>query len=69
MSETPVDTARPCASDLMRRDVLTLAPETPVLEVVGIMRQHGIHRVLVGLDGRLGIITSFDLIALLGGEA
>jgi len=45
-----------------------VAPDAPIARVARVMRKHGIHRVLVGSHGQLdGIITSFDLLALLDG--
>jgi CBS domain-containing protein len=39
------------------------SPETPAGELARLMRDGGIHRVLVGSQGRLdGIVTAFDLL-------
>lgn len=46
-------------------DPVWVAPDTPVAEVARCMREEGVHRVLVGTDGRLeGILTAFDLLVL-----
>lgn len=40
-----------------------VSPETPAGDVARLMRGTGIHRVLVGTEGRLeGIVTAFDLL-------
>lgn len=53
-------------ADAMTLDIVAVDPETPVADVAGGLRTNRIHRVLV-MDGNdlLGIISSFDLIALL----
>ena len=54
------------ATDVLSPEVEWVAPDTPVSHLARIMRQHGIHRVLVGIDGRLeGIVSSFDLLPVL----
>ena len=53
------------ASEVMTPEVVWVTPDTPASQVARLMRDQGIHRVLVGNDGRLeGIITAFDLLAL-----
>ena len=58
-------------SEVMTRDPICVAPDTPVKEVAALIRKHQIHRVLVaspGSEGELevtGIITLFDLVSLL----
>lgn len=40
-----------------------VSPDTAVSEIAQLMRREGIHRVLVGSDGRLaGMVTAFDLL-------
>lgn len=57
---------RMTAQDLASPDVVWVAGDTPANEVAKLMRRESIHRVLVGNDGRLeGIVTTFDLLALL----
>jgi len=52
--------------DAMTRGGITVAPETPIVEVAGLMRRHRVHRVLVVENEALvGILTTFDLIGLL----
>jgi CBS domain-containing protein len=54
------------ARDVMTPEPVWVGPDTPTTEVARLMRERGIHRVLVGVGGRLdGIVTTFDLIALL----
>ena len=51
------------ATDVVTPDVVWVSPETPIARVAHLMRTEGIHRVLVGEDGRLGgILTAFDLL-------
>jgi CBS domain-containing protein len=45
-----------------------VAPDMPAEQVAQLMRQEGIHRVLVGADGRLeGILSAFDLLRAVHG--
>lgn len=56
------------AADVMQTDVVTANEDTPVSEIARRMREGRLHRVLVVRDGSLaGIVTTFDLIALLEG--
>lgn len=56
------------ASDVATCDVVWVSPDTPASQVARLMRDVGIHRVLVGDNGRLdGILTSFDLLRALEG--
>ncbi|MDX2093561.1 MAG: CBS domain-containing protein [Kofleriaceae bacterium] len=44
-------------------DPTWVSPDLPVAEVARTMREEGVHRVLVGTEGRLeGILTAFDLL-------
>ncbi|MCA9679447.1 MAG: CBS domain-containing protein [Kofleriaceae bacterium] len=53
------------AADVAAPDVTWTTPETPASEVARLMRERGLHRVLVGTAPRLaGILTSFDLLRL-----
>ena len=53
-------------ADVMTAGGVTVAPDTAIDEVASRMRRHRIHRVPVISNGCLaGIITTFDLIALL----
>lgn len=52
---TAIDLASPIAT--------WVPPETPAGEVARLMREEGIHRVLVGVEGRLeGILSAYDLL-------
>ena len=54
------------ASEAMTNGAISVRLDTPLAEVAHTMRIHRIHRVLVVEDGVLeGILTSFDLVALL----
>jgi CBS domain-containing protein len=55
------------AADAMVHELISVVPETPIAEVARIMRGQRIHRVFVVEDQELlGIVTSFDLVGLLG---
>ena len=52
--------------DAMTESVVSVSPDTPVAEIARILRANRIHRVLVIELGQLrGVISSFDLVALL----
>lgn len=54
------------AVDVMTPEPIWVAPDTPAAVVARLMRERGIHRVLVGTEGHLeGIVTTFDLLRLL----
>lgn len=54
------------ASDAMTDGAISVGLDTPLAEIARTMRMHRIHRVLVVEDSALeGILTSFDLVALL----
>jgi len=58
------------ASEVMTPGAASVGPEAPVCEVARLMRSQRIHRVLVVEDDRLrGIISTFDMVALLEKEA
>lgn len=52
------------AKDIMKRDVVTVLPSTPVTEAASIMREENIGSlVVVGVDKKLlGIITDRDIV-------
>lgn len=51
------------ARDLATPEVVWVSPDASIADVARRMRGEGIHRVLVGLEGRLiGILTPFDLL-------
>ena len=56
--------------DAMRAQVVTCSPQTAVMEVAAEMVRHHVHRVVV-VDGDkpLGIVSSLDIAALVGGDA
>jgi CBS domain-containing protein len=55
--------------EVMTTGALAVSPDTPVSEIARTLRQHAFHRVLVAEEGRLrGIVTTFDLMALLEKE-
>jgi len=58
--------SRRSVSEVMTAGAVTIPPGASVAEVAATMRRHRIHRVLVA-DGEVlqGIISSFDLVALL----
>ncbi|MCL4263474.1 MAG: DUF190 domain-containing protein [Anaerolineae bacterium] len=57
--------------DVMRREVVTVSPDTPAVEVVTLLLQKGYRSLpVVGADGRiLGIITDGDLLRRAGLQA
>ena len=53
-------------SSFMTREVVCVAPETPVRTIARTLREQQVHRVLVTEEGKLcGLISAFDLMALL----
>lgn len=57
------------AENVMTAEVHSVAPATPLREIAGVMVDRGIHRVLVGSDGRfVGIVTSTDVLRALAGR-
>lgn len=59
-----MDVDLPTASDLMSRDVVTVAPTTPVGEIARLLREHGLNGVPVVEGERVvGVVTDTDLIA------
>lgn len=53
-------------AEVMSTDLLTTAPQTPVVEAMRVMVEHGVSSLPVLCDGRLvGILTSTDLHVLL----
>ena len=57
--------------DVMTKDPICVAPDTPIKEIAALVRKHQIHRVLVaspGPEGQqeiAGIVSLLDLVALL----
>jgi CBS domain-containing protein len=50
-----------CVRDVMIRDVLTVAPELPLVKAAQLMVERRIHRLPVVEDGKLvGIVSSLD---------
>ena len=57
------------ARDVMTREVITVEEQTPLLEVVRLLEQHGIKRVPVLRQGRVvGIVSRADLLRALTHE-
>jgi len=57
-------------ADAMTRDLVTVAPDAPIADVARLMLAHHIHRVLVvDDDGLLGVISTFDLMRVLGSHS
>jgi CBS domain-containing protein len=51
------------AIDVATPSPIWVTPDAPLSEVARVMRHEGIHRVLVGSDGRLaGVLSAFDLL-------
>ena len=51
------------ASEIATPEIIWVSPDASATQVAQVMREEGIHRVLVGTQGRLeGILTSFDLL-------
>ncbi len=62
------------ARHLMSAPVISVGPETPLAEAVGLLRRHRIHRLVVtepGPDGErpLGILSLTDIVRVLGAPA
>jgi CBS domain-containing protein len=54
-------------SDIMKREVYTVAPDAPTGEAIALMRKHQIGCLPVVLDGRLvGVVTERDYMAIAG---
>jgi CBS-domain-containing membrane protein len=54
------------AKDVMTRDVVTVAEETPVADIAALLERRGIKRVPIVRDGRLvGIVSRADLLRAL----
>lgn len=53
-------------ADAMQPSVVTVAEDTPLARIAAVLREHRIHRVIVVRDEYpVGVISSFDLLALL----
>lgn len=58
------------ASDVMTKELVRVSPEATLREVAATMLKQHVHRVLVVVQGNLvGVITTFDLMRVLAGEA
>jgi len=61
--ELPEGLAAATARDLATPEVIWVDPDDPASAVAARMRAEGVHRVVVGRDGKLaGILTAFDLL-------
>ena len=59
------DTARVAVQDIMIRDVVTVAPETSVMDAVTLMGEHGVACLPVVRDGKLeGLVTQGDFLSV-----
>src|SRR6516225_2974000 len=57
------------AGDLMTRDVVSAAPDTPVADIATLLERHRIKRVPIVADGRLvGIVSRANLIQALASQ-
>ena len=64
-SRTPREQLTSAVSDVMKRDLVTVSPETLTLDAIRLMRDHGIGCLPVVKGGRLvGIITERDFMDL-----
>lgn len=56
-------------ADAMQSSVVTVPEEAPVAQIAKSLRENKIHRVVVVRgEGPVGLVSSFDLLALLEGE-
>lgn len=56
------------ANDVATPEQIWVSPDADVAHVARLMREQGVHRVLVGSDGRLaGVLSAFDLLEAVGG--
>lgn len=61
--ELPEQLGSLTAIEIASPEPIWVSPDCEIREVARLMRARGIHRVLVGHDGRLaGILTAFDLL-------
>jgi len=67
-TDDPLDELRHLtARDIATPEVVWVTAETPIANVADVMRREGIHRVVVGTDGRMeGVLTAFDLLSACG---
>lgn len=57
------------AKEVMSKDVISVSPETPVTEIVSIMEEKGVKRVLVMEGDKLvGIVSKLDVLRCLTGS-
>jgi CBS domain-containing protein len=62
-SDPVAELAAATAGDLASPEPMWVSPDMPARELARLMRDEGLHRVLVGTDGHLeGIVTPFDLL-------
>lgn len=63
LASLPADESMVRVDALMSRDVVAVAPSDPLAKAARLMRQYGIHRVLVVEGGSLrGIVSALDLL-------
>lgn len=59
----PADESMVRVDAVMSRNVLAVAPGDPLTKAAGLMREHGVHRLLVVENGTLrGILSALDLL-------
>lgn len=65
-----VDSPVVCARDVMEREVITVAPDTPLLDVHRLFVEDEIHGApVVGDDGIVhGVVSTLDLVRIVRGE-
>jgi Zn-dependent protease len=60
---SPIDRDAMQVRDIMTRDLITLPPDTPVIDALRLMSSHDIGRIPVVQDGKiLGIVTRTDIL-------
>lgn len=63
LGDLPADETLVLIETIMTRTLRTVGPSDPLTHAARLMRQHGIHRLLVVEDQRLcGIVSSLDLL-------
>lgn len=66
LGELPADESMVRLDSLMSRNVLAVAPDDPLAKAARLMRQHGVHRLLVVENETLrGLVSSLDLLVAL----
>jgi CBS domain-containing protein len=59
--------AQVAAGEIMKRDPVSIPPETPTLEAIALMREHGVSALPVVQNGKLvGIVSERDFMEITG---